>query len=294
MDHDTRVLSCARPRGRRRQSILDQILVDEGSEGYLVQPSVILLDAKTLEPVETLPLAAHGLPESGGAGMYWEHSLIGSTGSPILYAYAGEDAGLVWRVETAPLRLESIDLPALPDRTVPSGFENGGRVLLRGASGPVLFLDLDTGTVVELAVGETLHFDASYAEGLYADATGATAVFPATGGLALVGIDWEGAWTSVESVPVAGNRVRSLFHTANGSVLVTPVVSGVADQDGSSLALSLLVDASGVWRFVGDDCGGLEGEGWVVVGDRAVRLQATGGDDGVFELLAVVAEVDQP
>lgn len=92
------------------------------------------------------------------------------------------------------------------------------------------------------------------------DEAGAVAVYPVSGVLSLMAMDWNGAVDWSEALPIPSGRVRTLLWAGDGNVVVTPVVGEGQDVfRGVSPAVSLRFDpAGGTWAAAVDGCEGLE------------------------------------
>ncbi len=276
--------------GARGIFVLDHVYIEDEVTGEaVIEPHLLLLDANTHAILDTLALAPHEPALVDGNPSISQHTLLGSTTAPLLFNFAGDDAGTTWRVQSDPLRLEPASWPAMEEGAVPRGFERDGQALVRTVTGgPILLVDLEAGTATAVAADESLYFDPTRAEAVYADERGAIGVYASMAGLALVELDWSGRWTAVHALPIPSGRVRSLLRLADGSIIVTPVVEGTASSTGSSLGVSVRLDPeTGTWAAAEGDCDGLAGEGWIVDGETTLRLEATGDDEEGFELRVV-------
>ena len=274
--------------------VYDQTIVPNWDEVEdYVEPRILLLDTGTGELLDQLELDAHGAFEVDGNISHQKHVLFGSSSSPIFAAIAGENAGQVWRVETAPLRLENAGLPDVGLDVFSQGFEHDGKLMLHSRSiGPVQLVDLESGESQLVAGGEDTIFHADSAEALFVSEDGAVGAFYAPTGLAVVGLDWTGSWTWVRDIPLPTNRVQSLVGLADGSVVVTPVVYTGQTVGGSGYSPPItlwLQPVEDEWSIPADDCAAITGDGWLLWGDQLQRVGATEveGEEGVWELQVV-------
>ncbi len=286
-------------RGEAGIFVYDQIYLSNWEEvdDYVV-PRILLLDAGSGQLLDTLELEPHGAFEVDGNISYTEHRLFGSSTSPILAGIAGDSAGQVWRVESAPLRLEAADLPELDFDGYSSGFEHEGKLMVHsGSTGPVQLLDLASGDMLQVAGGEDTLFYADNAEALYVNENGAVGAFYAPTGLAVVGLDWLGSWTWTRDIPLPTNRVRSLVGLDDGSVVVTPVVETGQVIGGIMYSPPITLwyqPGAEVWSIPAEDCAAITGEGWDHWGDGLQRVAAAEieGEEGLWEIRVVQVSLE--
>jgi hypothetical protein len=109
-------------------------------------------------------------------------------------------------------------------------------------------------------------------------------VFFGSSGPVLVAYDVAGHALWTREVPIPGDRVRSLFRLADGSVVVTVSVPGSWTGGAASVAVSVRFDPStGRWATMSGVCGALAGENWMYSDDGPVRVDAV-EQDGTTEL----------
>lgn len=286
---DTRLVSTVK--GDVGLFVLDYVVVRDDTSGEgVVEPSLHLVDLVRAEILDTLPLAAYDEPQ--GNTPVAQYALVGSSTAPILYAISGDEAGTAWRVETDPLRLEVVDWPNLGEGSTPVGFEQEGQALLQAEyAGPLLRVDLTAGTVEEVDLGdlaqdESFQFDPDHAWSVYVDELGALAVYTGGSGIVVVAFDQGGSVDWVRDIPIGSDRVRSLFRLPDGTIAVTPVVSGADVGTGqATVAVSLRYNPeSGSWSSAADDCDGLAGEAWISESGEVDRVDVEDLGEGSFGL----------
>lgn len=260
---------------------------DEAGLEYAIAPELLRIDPATREVRERLPLEPYAPTRLEGQPTTTLHSLIGSSGAPILYSALD---GAAWRVHGDPLALEPIDLPAFDAETFVWGFEHDGRVLVEGKLGgerAIAVVDLDAGTTTPVAGGEVDRFRADQPDDLYADALGGVGVFWGGAGLVVVGLDWAGEVEWAHALPAGVGRLHGLARLPDGTILLVPVLSPT-DGDGMGVGLPLplrLDPVAGTWSAPSSGCEGwLAQESWMVAGERSVLVRTQDNEDGTYTL----------
>ncbi len=270
--------------GRRGIFVLERYAVDVDTE-VVMEPQLLRLDPETHTVAERLTLPAHAVTTFRGNPTDTIYLMLGSSADPILYAFAGDDAGTAWRVVADPLRLEQLDFPVLSPDTLPDGFETDGTLTFRDLDGSLYRSQLATTTLEEVdARGVFGSASQPPALAIFGDASGVLVVFSGSSGPVLVAYDVTGHALWTREVPIPGDRVRSLFRLADGSVVVTVSVPGSWTGGGASVAVSVRFDPStGRWATMSGVCGALAGENWMYSDEGPVRVDAL-EQDGTTEL----------
>ncbi len=268
-------------RGGDGAFVLDTQVRDDGTDTP-VHPRILHLHGDAGEVLEALELPAHAVGTFGGNPDLGHHVLLGSTDAPILYAYAGADAGAAWRVRASPLRLEPLPLPTMPTEFRPEGFERAGIALLRDHRGVLHRLDLNARTLEEVDTGPPVgSANALRALAVSGDADGVLVALAGPFGPILAAFE-DGErpiWT--RDVPIPNDRIRSLFRTGDGRVLLTLSVVPEEPPTGATIPVTVRYDpTTDNWSTAEGPCGALAGEGWLGGGEVPYRIDISDGHDG--------------
>ena len=260
---------------------------DDAGVEFLVTPELLRIDPSSRAVVERLTLDSHAPTRLDGQPPYAIHTLLGSSGDPLLVSIVD---GAAWRVRTDPLALVPVEFPAFDLGTVLIGFEHEGRALVKGTRDGarlVALVDLDDGTITPVAAGEADLFSADRPVALYADEQGGLAIFAGGPGAVLVSVDWTGEVQWLRALPSQDDRVRALTRLADGSILVAQTIYLLDGEMSVGVPLPFRLDpADGTWSAPDGDCAGWsEYSGWVLadgaprgvwterLGDAGYRLQ---------------------